>query len=149
MYCSEWHQRHEVLLVHLQQTSILFIRNTMHYPLLPCLVQAQWDHKTPWPKNTEEGMQKVSSQIFLLLNVCWNYTHQLKSGMMHAHIHPKVTHNPIKTFETYSKNSLCKYCAQFQGKYPTTTALKALQKNIQTFWTGLKHIDWVSGKQQL
>lgn len=55
---------------------------------------------------------------------------------MHAHIHPTVTHRPIKTFEPYSKNSekcsLWKYCAPISGQIANpTTALKAVQKNIQ------------------
>lgn len=138
--CSEWQQqRHEVLLVHLQQTSRLFIRNTMHYPLPPCLLQAQGGHKTPWPNNTEEGMQKAGLQFFLLLMFAEvKHTNWDLEWSMHTSILKWLISQlkPLNLIVKNQRNAIYGSTVhQFQGRYPTPhqplQPLKAPQKNTQ------------------
>lgn len=155
MCCSQWQQqRHKVLLVHLQQTSILFIRNMMHYPLLPCLVQAQWDHETPWPKNTEEGMQKVGLQFFLLLmfaevtHINWKLAWCMHTSILKWLISQFKTLNLILKIQGNVLSASTVH--QFQGNPDQPLQpLKHCRTTFSIFWTGMLHQDWVSGNKQL
>lgn len=109
----------------------------MHYPLPLWLVQAQWDHKTPWPNNTEEGMQK-SVQFFLLLmfaeviHTNWNL-----AWCMHTFI-PKWLISQLKPLNLILKiqrNAMQVLCTDFRAhSQPQTkpySPLRLHRKNTQ------------------